>query len=138
MQFPFVPGFNLNDNDYGNIESRALVYHRTLEAFKFAFARRQFLGDIEFADSEVRDVGTSTMITNNLMSLCVQWIDLLMNGIYCDHIRSLINDTSVLDDYSPDGSAQEVMSPFAEGTTHLNAVGADGLAVSATATVGAQ
>ncbi|ELU15949.1 hypothetical protein CAPTEDRAFT_148418 [Capitella teleta] len=109
-------------NDYETVEDRALVYHRILEAFKFGFARRPYLGDIEFADEEVHE-----------------WIDLLTNASYCEHIRSLINDSSVLEDYSPDGNNHQV-PPHPDvktSTTHLNAMGGDGLAVGATATIGA-
>jgi gamma-glutamyltranspeptidase/glutathione hydrolase/leukotriene-C4 hydrolase len=114
-------GYEFGPDDYNTtVEERQLIYHRTLEAFKFAFARKPYMCDIEFADSSVQD-----------------WINLLMNGVYADHIRSLINDTYVLEDYSPDGQNHQVPN-VDEGTTHLNVMGIDGLAVSATATVGAR
>ena len=77
----------------------------------------------------------------------------MTNGLYCTHIRGLIDDDSVLEDYGPwesevkgsRGVLPGEYPPFAyeeEGmklsTTHVNVMAGDGSAVGVTATVGAQ
>ena len=48
-------GYNFSPDDLEDEEDRILVYHRMVEAFKFAYAKRSDLGDEDFVD--VQDVG---------------------------------------------------------------------------------
>ena len=47
-------GYNWSNKTMSTLEGRILTYHRIAEAFKFAYARRSQLGDMDFVDvSEV-------------------------------------------------------------------------------------
>jgi hypothetical protein len=55
--FLFFPGFNLDKNTLKTDENCALFYHRLLETFKHTFAKRSYLGDVDFIDlSEVCNI----------------------------------------------------------------------------------
>ena len=45
FQHYFIAGYNFNSDSDSNTEKAILFYHRVVEAFKFAFARRSELGD---------------------------------------------------------------------------------------------
>jgi len=50
-----VIGYKLTSSDVADVNSRVKTYHRIIEAFKFAFAKRSSLGDEDFVDvKEVR------------------------------------------------------------------------------------
>ena len=46
----FTAGFDINPDDISSSNELQLLYHRIVEAFKFAFAKRTYLGDPEFSN----------------------------------------------------------------------------------------
>lgn len=54
---PLHPGFQFDQWSDSTTEKTVSMYHKIVESFKFAFARRGELGDMAFADVEdVRNV----------------------------------------------------------------------------------
>lgn len=45
-----LDGYNFNASSIENMESAILTYHRMIEAFKYAYAKRTELGDTQFVD----------------------------------------------------------------------------------------
>jgi gamma-glutamyltranspeptidase/glutathione hydrolase/leukotriene-C4 hydrolase len=45
-----LDGYNLTSESIKDVKSTILTYHRIIEAFKFAYARRTELGDGEFVN----------------------------------------------------------------------------------------
>ncbi len=43
-------GYNFTPDNLDNLESAILTYHRIIESFKFAYAKRSCLGDEDFVD----------------------------------------------------------------------------------------
>ena len=58
-----LAGFLLNPNDLASPEARIHMYHRTIEAFKFAYAKRSSLGDEDFVD--VKEVNNINITIKN-------------------------------------------------------------------------
>ncbi|XP_070573062.1 glutathione hydrolase 1 proenzyme-like [Ptychodera flava] len=106
-------GYNMTEDSVRDKESKILTYHRMLEAFKFAYAKRSLLGDIDFED--VAD------ITANMTS-----------PEYAASLRDKIHDNQTHDYlyYGPDFYLKDDA-----GTSHLCAIDADGNAVAVTATI---
>eukprot|EP00057_Strongylocentrotus_purpuratus_P030205 XP_780990.3 PREDICTED: gamma-glutamyltransferase light chain 1 [Strongylocentrotus purpuratus] len=101
--------------DVSTMEGETLLYHRFIEATKFAFAKRAQLGDTEY--EPVQDL-IGNMTSDDVASL----------------IRQTINDVRVTYD-----NVTQYDTPFAntfdEGTSHLSVIAPNGGAVAMTSTV---
>ncbi|EFO83903.1 hypothetical protein CRE_14851 [Caenorhabditis remanei] len=91
-----------------------LVYHRLIEAEKFAYAQRTKLGDIKFVES------------------ARALVDDMMTEEHTKKIAALIKDTAQPLDYY--GGEKKDMAPD-HGTSHVSIIDAHGNAVSCTSTV---
>lgn len=99
--------------DY-ELKHDALSYHRITEAFKFAYAKRSWLGD-EPSD-EIKE------IMGNLTSI-----------EYADEIRKLINDERTSEDIKYYGA--KYANSEDQGTAHMSILMPNGDAVAVTATI---
>lgn len=92
-----------------------ISYHRIIEAFKLAYARRSELGDPEFVESVAE-------LTKNLT-----------NDQYADNMRKLIDDSTTHNDIQYYGG--NFFVPEDHGTAHISVLAPNGDAVSLTSTV---
>ncbi|XP_067679933.1 glutathione hydrolase 1 proenzyme-like [Haliotis asinina] len=108
-----LDGYRFSPKSISNLDNSVLTYHRIVEAFKFAYAKRTDLGDEDFVD-------VASLVAN------------LTSHDYADEIRSLIwdNQTHGLMYYGPTFYDQLKTS-----TAHLSIVDKDGNAVAVTTTV---
>ncbi|KAI8775151.1 gamma-glutamyltranspeptidase 1 [Biomphalaria glabrata] len=111
--FNILDGYKFTPKHVATLEGRVQTYHRIIEAFKFAYAKRTGLADDVFVD--VR-----------------QLVETLTSRDYADSLRGRINDSRTYD-YTYYGPAFE--SGSANGTSHLSVFDKDGNAVSATSTI---
>lgn len=109
-----LKGYNMTESDFATEEKQALVYHRLIEAFNFAYARRSELAD--------PDVETSTM----------RVIDELMDDDSAEQIRQKINDKKT---FKTSYYGHIFDNKITTGTTHLVVIAPNGDAVSAMSTV---
>ncbi|XP_063439814.1 glutathione hydrolase 1 proenzyme-like [Mytilus trossulus] len=109
-----MDGYNITPESVLPEKSELLTYHRLVEAFKFAYAKRTDLGDPAFV-SDVADV------VKNLTSRS-----------YADGIRQKIWDNQT-HDYMYYGPT--FYDKLKTSTAHLSMVGNDGLAIAVTTTV---
>ncbi|KAH9509275.1 Gamma-glutamyltranspeptidase 1 [Bulinus truncatus] len=111
-----LDGFYFTSGDVVTAEKRIKTYHRIVETFKFAYAKRTGLGDDDFID-----------IKNLLYNLT--------SKDYADNIRSQINDSRTYDYmyYGPTYYSRATTS-----TSQLAVLDEDGSAVSVTSTVNAR
>ncbi|CAD6184256.1 unnamed protein product [Caenorhabditis auriculariae] len=100
--------------DLKSFKDISTLYHHFIEASKFSYAARSWLGDPEF-------VGNATRIAHNITS-----------DAWAEWVRSKITDRTHDDAYY--GGSFEA-PPQDHGTTHISVVDADGNAVSVTSTI---
>lgn len=55
-----LDGYNFTKASIEDVNSTVLTYHRMVEAFKYAYAKRTELGDLRF--NNISDVNTSNLI----------------------------------------------------------------------------
>ncbi|XP_078682135.1 glutathione hydrolase 1 proenzyme-like [Branchiostoma floridae x Branchiostoma belcheri] len=106
-------GYGLNASSVDGVDNQVLTYHRMLEAFKFAFARRTELGDPNFVD--VKEV-----------------VQKMTSKSFADSLRQRISDTETHDwrYYEP-----VYYVPEDGGTTHVSVLAPGGDAVSLTSSI---
>ncbi|KAI0217118.1 Glutathione hydrolase 1 proenzyme [Lamellibrachia satsuma] len=118
-----MDGYNLKIGSFNSAEEKTLLLHRLVETWKFAFARREQLADVQFPNDEVD-----------------KWLAKLQNTSYAEEIRRQINDNGAfpLPFYYPVNEDKDGNSTRQDtgGTGHLSVLASDGAAVSVTSTVG--
>ncbi|CAF1415545.1 unnamed protein product [Rotaria sordida] len=108
-----LQGYNMLENNFKNTSTSALFYHRLIEAFKFAYAKRNELGD------------PSQININDL-------IRKLTSKDYADSIRARIDDHKT---FSFEYYGETWLDKLTTGTSHLSVIGSDGDAVAMTSTI---
>ncbi|KAI5100081.1 glutathione hydrolase 1 proenzyme [Silurus meridionalis] len=111
--FNILNGYDFTPDSVSSTQKKILTYHRIVEAFKFAYAKRSVLGDPKFLN-----------ITGFIQNIISQ--------SYGDSIRKKITDNTTQNEsyYEP-----EYFLPENHGTSHISVLDKDGNAVAATSTI---
>ncbi|KAF5277188.1 hypothetical protein FQR65_LT03894 [Abscondita terminalis] len=109
-----LDGYNFTSSSLSSTENSILTYHRIIEAFKFAYARRTELGDLSFVDIK-------------------QLIEDLTSKDYANKIKTKIDDNTTHNNASYYGGV--FYNAEDHGTAHISVLAPNGDAVSVTSTV---
>ncbi|PZC81497.1 hypothetical protein B5X24_HaOG212702 [Helicoverpa armigera] len=109
-----LSGYNFTASSINSTEDKILTYHRIIEAFKYAYATRTKLGDMDFLD-------LTEMIRN------------VTTPEYGTEVRIRINDSMTSNDTATYG-AETYNQPDA-GTAHISIIAGNGDAVSVTSSI---
>ncbi|XP_035690061.1 glutathione hydrolase 1 proenzyme-like [Branchiostoma floridae] len=108
-----LDGYQFSPSSIDGTDNQILTYHRIVEAFKFAYAKRTELGDPNFLD-------IAELIRN------------MTSGDYAESLRRMIADDTT-HDYRYYGPS--FVLPEDGGTSHVSVLAPNGDAVSVTSTV---
>ncbi|XP_048051606.1 glutathione hydrolase 1 proenzyme-like isoform X2 [Megalobrama amblycephala] len=110
-----LKGYNISSSSVFTIKNKTLMYHRMIEAFRFADAQKSKLGDPR-VNKKINE------IVKNMTSVS-----------FADHIRSKIKDDYKQNSYYEQEGIDKV--PYDHGTSHLSVIAEDGSAVAVTSSI---
>lgn len=132
-----LSGYNFSDSSVSTVEEKTLTYHRIVEAFRFAYAKRSHLGDpryLNITDVSAPPSGSCAQApaSGSTCAVSPQLIRNMTSDFFANSIRSKITDDTTHPDsyYEPD-----YFVPDDHGTSHLSVIAEDGSAVAATSTI---